>query len=300
MAIYRIHRFSKLTGLSPHVIRAWEKRYDLVSPTRGKNRYRQYTDEDVKFFRYLKEEVDKGQAIGALAELGRKELLKRSKVALIELSQVEAPADQLVLELISAVQQHALDVFERKLNGALAVIPFEEALQRFLFPLLERVGDLWHEGKISVAQEHYVSNLVKQKVFSAMNQLRVIENGPKVVVACPQNELHSIGAMTVAYLCASRGCRTHYLGPRMPIDELAGYCDALRPSIIFFSITMRPSDEEAESLASALAAQLTRISPVGIGGQGVVDYESVFEKEKIVVFRTLRDVEIHLLTLTNH
>ena len=298
MAIYRIHRFSKLTGLSPHVIRAWEKRYDLVSPTRGKNRYRQYTDEDVKFFRYLKAEVDKGHSIGTLAELGLEELLKRSKVASVEVPQVEAPAEQLVSELTRIVQQHALDAFEQKLNGALAVIPFEEAMHRFLFPLLERVGDLWHEGKMSVAQEHYVSNLVKQKVFSAMNQLRVVENGPKVVVACPQNELHGIGAMSVAYLCASRGCRTHYLGPRMPIDELADYCEAIRPAIIFFSMTMRPSDEEAESLASALATQLTRICPVGIGGQGVVDYESVFEKEKISVLRTLRDVEIRLLTLT--
>ena len=299
MAIYRIHRFSKLTGLSAHVIRAWEKRYDLVSPTRGKNRYRQYTDEDVTFFRYLKGEVDKGHSIGALAELGREELLKRSKVASVESPQVEPPAEQLVFELTTAIQEHEINVFERKLNGALAVIPFEEALKRFLFPLLERVGDLWHEGKISVAQEHYVSNLVKQKVFSAMNQLRVVENGPKVVVACPQNEMHEIGAMTVAYLCASRGCRTHYLGLRMPIDELADYCKAIRPAIIFFSITLVPSDEEAECLASALASQLSPICPVGIGGQGVIGHEPVFEKEKISVFQTLRDVEIRLLTLTS-
>ncbi len=298
MANYRIHRFSKLTGLSPHVIRAWEKRYDLVTPTRGENRYRQYTDEDVKFFRYLKAEVDSGQSIGALAELGRDELLKRSNLASIESPQVETPAEQFVLELTKAIQSHAFDLFERKLNGALAVIPFEESLQRFLFPLLEQVGDLWHEGHISVAQEHYVSNFVKQKIFSAMNQLRVVENGPKVVVACPQNETHEIGAMTVAYFCASRGCRTHYLGLRMPIDELAGYCEAVSPAIIFFSITLPLSHAEAERLANSLASKILPICSVGIGGQGVIDIEEIFEKEKISVLRTLRDIEIRLLTLS--
>ncbi|WP_447970910.1 MerR family transcriptional regulator [Nitrospira sp. M1] len=298
MPAYRIHRFSKLTGLTPHVIRAWEKRYGLVTPTRGKNRYRQYTDEDVRFFRYLKSRVDHGDSIGSLAELGREELLKRAQLASVEVIQVETPAEQLVSELIHAVQQHAFDVFERKLNGALAVIPFEEALHRFLFPLLERVGDLWHEGIMSVAQEHYVSNLVKQKIFSAMNHVRVNEHGPAVVVACPQNESHEVGALTVAYLCTSRGCRTHYLGLRMPINELVEYCRAIRPALILFSLTIRPSNEDAENLASDLEAQLLPICPVGIGGQGVIDYESVFEKEKITVFRSLKEVEIRLLSLT--
>ena len=69
MPLYRIHRFSKLTGLSTHVIRAWERRYGLVSPARGTNRYRLYTDEDVVLFRYLKSQVDQGMAIGELAEI---------------------------------------------------------------------------------------------------------------------------------------------------------------------------------------------------------------------------------------
>ncbi|GJL66715.1 MAG: MerR family transcriptional regulator [Nitrospirales bacterium] len=298
MATYRIHRFSKLTGLTPHVIRAWEKRYGLVTPTRGKNRYRQYTDEDVRFFRYLKLQIDGGDTIGLLAEFGREELLRRAQVALAEAAHTEIPAEQLVSELISAVQHHALVEFERKLNGALAVIPFEEALQRFLFPLLEQVGDLWHEGVMSVAQEHYVSNLVRQKIYSAINQVRVIEQGPTVVVACPQNESHEVGALTVAYLCASRGCRTHYLGLCMPIDELGEYCRAVRPAFMLFSLTIRPSDEEAGHLARDLAAQLVPICPVGIGGQGVMDHKSVFEKENITVFRSLKEFEIRLLTLT--
>jgi len=281
------------------VVRAWEKRYNLVSPTRGKNRYRQYTDEDVTFFRYLKREIDKGFSIGTLAELGREELLKRSKVSSIEMIQIEAPTEQLVQELTNAIQHHEQEVFERKLNGALAVIPFEEALQRFLFPLLERVGELWHEGVISVAQEHYVSNLIKQKVSSAMNQLRVIEQGPVIVVSCPESEMHDIGAQSVAYICAARGCRTSYLGHRMPIDGLKRYCAALHPSLILFSLTIISSEEEAERLARMLSEQLMSVSHVGVGGKGAIAHESVFQKENLSVFRSLKDLEICLLTLIN-
>ncbi|GJL49118.1 MAG: MerR family transcriptional regulator [Nitrospirales bacterium] len=281
------------------MIRAWEKRYDLVSPSRGKNRYRQYTDEDVRFFRYLKREVDKGFSIGTLAELGREELIKRSNVSSIETIQIEAPTEQLVQELTSAIQHYEQNIFERKLNGALAVIPFEEALQRFLFPLLERVGDLWHEGVISVAQEHYVSNLIKQKVSSAMNQLRVVEQGPVIVVSCPESEMHDIGAQSVAYMCAARGCRTSYLGHRMPIDGLKKYCAGLSPSLMLFSLTLVSSEEEAERLARMLSEQLRSTSHVGVGGKGAVAYESIFEKEKLSVFRSLKDLEIRLLTLTH-
>lgn len=81
--MYRIHRFSKLTGLSTHVIRAWEKRYGLVEPVRGANRYRLYNDEDVRLFRYLKTQVDQGMSIGQLAELGRGPLLEQAQRELV-------------------------------------------------------------------------------------------------------------------------------------------------------------------------------------------------------------------------
>ncbi len=297
MSTYRIHRFSKLTGLSPHVIRAWEKRYDLVSPTRGKNRYRQYTDEDVRFFRYLKGETDKGKPIGSLVEQGREELLARSKVAYVESNRVEPVAESLVAELVEAISSYDLNFFERKINGALAVIPFEDALQRFLFPLLEQVGDLWHKGTISVAQEHYVSNLVKQKIISAMNQLRIVEYGPKVVVACPQEEVHELGALTVAHLCAARGCRIYYLGLGLPIEELAEYCSAVGSSLMLFSLTAGVSDEVAENLAHALATEIIPLCSVGIGGQGAIVHASRFEKEKITVYRNIQELEIHLLSV---
>jgi DNA-binding transcriptional MerR regulator/methylmalonyl-CoA mutase cobalamin-binding subunit len=293
-----MHRFSKLTGLSPHVIRAWERRYGLVTPVRGTNRYRLFTDDDVGLIRYLKFQVDHGMSIGELAELGREKLQEQAQRVIVETHIVEPPpSERLVSELAQALQENDRAVFERKLNGALAVIPFEEALHRFLQPLQERVGQLWHDGILGVGQEHYASNHIKQKIFSAMNQFRTADEGPIVVIACPANEWHDIAAMTAAYLCRARGCRVHYLGANLPIPELATYCDRIRPACVLLSVTVAGSSDEARNLAQELAARILPMSPVGVGGQSVQAHTEIFLRENIIVFQDLKALDSFVFSL---
>ncbi len=297
MQTYRIHRFSKLTGLSTHVIRAWERRYGLVTPLRGPNRYRLYNDEDVRLFRYLKSQVDAGMSIGELADIGREELLKRTKQSLLETTGEPPPSERLIGELLEAVEQHDRARFERKLNGALAVIPFEEALHRFLLPLQEQVGERWHNGQINVAQEHFVSSQVKQKIYSAINQLPILENGPKIIVACPAQEWHEISAMTVVYLCRARGCRVHYLGPNLPIPELAKYCERIQPTFVLLSITVHRTVEEAKLLAVDLMRHVQPIAPVGIGGNCAQTHATLLIEENIRVFEDLKTLDAFVNSL---
>lgn len=299
MAMYRMNRFSKLTGLTPHVIRAWERRHHLVKPERGANRYRLYTDEDVVLFRYLKGEIEKGHSIGELAEVGREELLARAQLASVEPAHVDPLSERLLAELVEAIQENDRVTFERKLNGAVAVIPFEEAHQRFLVPLQERIGELWHDGSIGTAQEHYATHQVQQKVYSAMNQLRVVDHGPKVVVACPQDELHEIGAQLVAYLCTARGCRTHYLGANLPMDDLAHYCKQVCPSLTLLSLTILLSESEVETLARDLFHKVSTVSVVGVGGRGALPFSVIFERENIRVFQSLKQLEAYLFTVSS-
>lgn len=299
MPLYRIHRFSKLTGLSPHVIRAWERRYGLVTPARGTNRYRLYTDEDVELFRYLKSQVDHGMTIGELAGLGREKLREQAQQEFVDNHREPPPSDRLVLDLTQALKENERVTFERKMNGALAVIPFEEALHRFLLPLQERVGQLWHDGILGVGQEHYASNQIKQRIFSAMNQFRIPEEGPIVVLACPANEWHEIAAMAVAYLCRARGCRVQYLGANLPIPDLAVYCERIRPTCVLLSVTMVESADYARMLAKELADRIVPLSPVGVGGQGVQAHAEVFLGEDIMVFQDLKALDSFVFSLTH-
>ena len=124
---------------------------------------------------------------------------------------VDNTFNRLLRELLSALEPFDRVRFEKRLNGAVAVVPFEEALHGILLPLQEQVGQLWHDGHVNIAIEHYVTKQIQQKIFSAMNQLPVAEFGAKVVVACPPGEEHDIAALAVAYRCRVRGCRVYYL-----------------------------------------------------------------------------------------
>lgn len=300
MNAHRIHRVAKLVGLSKDVIRVWERRYGLVKPLRSANRYREYTDEDVALLRFLKEELDGGQTIGALALEGRESLLQRMRSSAVQPVQELKPHEHLLDELVSLLDPLNKLRFERKLNGAVAVIPFEEAIQRILLPLQRRVGELWHEGRVNVAVEHYVTKIVQQKLFSVINQLPVMESGPRVVIACPEGESHEIGAQAVAYLAATRGCQVYYLGPNLPRADLLAFCERIKPDLVMLSLTEIKSNEAAAHLLDQLAF-LSVKWPVALGGQGARTIEHrLLQERKIELLDDLTALQHRIVTLVSN
>ncbi|UVT15893.1 MAG: cobalamin B12-binding domain-containing protein [Nitrospira sp.] len=296
MNTHRIHRVSKLVGLSRDVVRVWERRYGLVKPLRSANRYREYTDEDVALLRFLKEELDRGQTIGALAVEGRDALLNRMRISSTPKRQDLSPHNSLLEELISRLDPLDKTRFEQQLNAAVAVIPFEEAVQRILLPLQRRIGELWHEGRVTVAVEHYVTKVIQQKLFAVMNQLPVNEFGPRVLVACPEGEFHEIGAQAAAYLAAARGCHVYYLGPNLPISALQTFCERVKPDLVLLSLTERQSDETTNKLLDELKG-LSASWSVAIGGQGARVIEHLLERSGVQLLDDLAALHNRLAIL---
>ena len=291
MNTHRIHRVAKLTGLSKDVIRVWERRFGLLKPTRGANRYRNYSDEDVALLRFLKEQLDAGGSIGELAKLGREELLGQARVSAPQVSFVDNTFSRLLRELLSTLNPFNRVIFEKRLNGAVAVVPFEEALHGILLPLQEQVGQLWHEGHVDVALEHYVTKQIQQKIFSAMNQLPVAEFGAKVVVACPPDEEHDIAALTVAYRCRVRGCRVYYLGANVPVASLANLCGKVEPDLTIISFPLALSDDKAAELVRALADEVSPVSNLAVGGHGAIAMRHLFVKSNIEIVEDFADLD---------
>ena len=264
---HRIHRVAKLTGLSKDVIRVWERRYGLVKPSRSSNRYREYSDEEVALLRFVKAQMEQGATIGSLAAEGHDSLVARMRVATPVSAEDQKPHEHLLDDLMGSLDPLDKAGFERRLNGAVAVIPFEEAVQRILLPLQRRIGDLWHQGLLDIAVEHYVTKIVQQKLFSVMNQLPVNEFGPRVLIACPEGETHEIGAQAVAYIAATKGCHVYYLGPNLPSSDLVTFCEKIKPDLVLLSLTeIKPEDAALQQLKE-LEQLATRWS-VAVGGQG--------------------------------
>jgi len=291
MNTHRIHRVAKLTGLSKDVIRVWERRFDLLQPTRGANRYRQYSDEDVALLRYLKEQLDAGGSIGELSKLGREELLGRARASAPRLSFIERTFGRLLQELLSTLDPFDRVTFEKRLNGAVAVVPFEDALHRILLPLQEQIGLLWHEGQVTEALEHYVTKQVQQKIFSAMNQLPVAEFGAKVVVACPPGEEHDIAALTVTYRCRVRGCRVYHLGANVPLASLASLCRAVEPDLTILSVPLVLAEARAAELLQTLVYDVRPVSPLAVGGHGALALRDLFENSQIEVLQDFDELD---------
>ncbi len=298
MNLHRIHRVAKLTGLSKDVIRVWERRFGVLKPTRGANRYRNYSDEDVALLRYLKEQLDAGGSIGDLARLGREELLNRLRSASPRASFIDNTFDRLLRELLSALDPFDRVMFEKRLNGAVAVVPFEEALHGILLPLQERVGQLWHDGHVNVAIEHYVTKQIQQKIFSAMNQLPVAEFGAKVVVACPPGEEHDIAALAVAYRCRVRGCRVYYLGANVPVAALTKLCHEVEPDLTIVSFPLAFPETTATEIIRALAQEVSPASHLTVGGHGAFAMREHFLKSHIDVLEDFAALDEKLEQLT--
>jgi MerR family transcriptional regulator, light-induced transcriptional regulator len=256
MNTHRIHRVAKLTGLSKDVIRVWERRFGLVKPSRSSNRYREYSDEEVALLRFVKALMEQGATIGSLAVEGHDALVARMRIATPVSAEEQKPHERLLDDLVGSLDPLDKAGFERRLNGAVAVIPFEEAVQRILLPLQRRVGELWHQGRLNIAVEHYVTKIVQQKLF-----------GPRILVACPEGETHELGAQAVAYTAAIRGCHVYYLGPNLPNSDLVIFCETITPDLVLLSLTEVRREAAALQQIKELELLATRWS-VAVGGQG--------------------------------
>src|SRR5688500_4078097 len=296
MNTHRIQRVAKLTGLSKDVIRVWERRYGLVRPLRSSNRYREYSDEEVALLRFVKAQMEQGATIGGLASEGRSSLIARMQVATPIVPEGQKSHDRLLDELMGSLDPLDKAGFERRLNGAVAVIPFEEAIHSILLPLQRRVGEHWHEGRLNIAVEHYVTKIIQQKLFSVMNQLSVNEFGPCVLIACPEGESHEIGAQAVAYLAATRGCHVYYLGPDLPASALKDFCERIKPDLVLLSLIEMKSDAFARQLLQKLEPISARWT-VAVGGPGALANEEAFLDSKVTVIHDLVALHSRLMGL---
>lgn len=277
----------------------WEKRYRLLSPERGPNRYRLYKEQDIDLLKFLVEEIKQGHSIGELASLGKDEILARVRERREEEPE-SLPRDQILMELEKYLLPLDPLAFEKRLNDLMVLLPFDEVFTRILVPLQIRVGELWFEGKLDISIEHYVTAQVKQKLFTAMNMIGIEQHGPKVLIVCPPWELHEIGAQVLAYFCATRKCRVIFLGANLPLANLIHFSSLTKPDVVILSFTSDISESKARVFFTELSHQnSTNKSPVWVGGQGIRGVESAFEKANIKIVNDLEILEKLLTELTS-
>lgn len=266
-AKYRVGMVSKMTGLSTHTLRMWEKRYVAVLPKRTEAGGRLYTDADVERLRLLRELVEAGHSIGGIAKLSDPDLRHMATSSPAPPSQ---PTVQHLPELCSrvmkAIEQLQIQDAEQMLSRAALSTEPSEFLQKVVAPVLVEIGDRWQRGELRIAHEHAGSTVMRGLLFSLMRLYPAGNSRRRAVIATPAKEDHELGALMVAMLAAMHGWSVLYLGPDLPAEEIAYAVTDTHADLLMLSITnLKPKDAQRE-IAAVEAAIPERVK-VLVGGR---------------------------------
>jgi DNA-binding transcriptional MerR regulator len=231
MAEYKIKDLEALTGIKAHTIRIWEKRYNLISPERTDTLIRTYTDEDLTNLLSVALLNKNGIKISKIVDMGKEQISK--KVWDLKFSKNEnSSQEKLILALIELDE----DLFRNTLQSLIDSVGLEETFASHLIPFLDRIGIMWIVGTIHPAQEHFISNLIRQKVISEIDKLSVPNNDIKpVMLYLPEHEWHEISLLYYQYILRRNGINTVYLGQSLPYDSLLLTIEKLAPRALVTS-----------------------------------------------------------------
>ena len=218
MAVYSIKDLEKLSGIKAHTIRMWEKRYNLIDPHRTNTNIRYYTDSDLKKILNVAMLNRQGIKISNIARLNDLEM----KEEVIRVSRSDHPHDTMVDSLIISMIDLDAYKLEAIIDKSISKIGFRSTVTEILYPFLHKVGILWQSGDVNPAQEHFVSNLIRQKIISATDQLASTFNpkAKKFLLLLPEGEWHEIALLFAQYLLKESNHEVIYLGQSVPYSDV--------------------------------------------------------------------------------
>lgn len=292
---------SQLTGLSPDILRAWEKRYQVVRPVRGPRGTRLYSGDDVAHLRLLAGAVAAGRSIGDVARLDRGEL-EQLVASRIEPAAHDAPttaADPGAAVVAQALE--AIELFDslrlhRLLADALVGLGIARFVDRIAMPLLREVGELWGRGQLSVADEHLVSGVLRG-LLSGVLHTRGPNDGPRILIAMPGGEQHEFGGLVAALIAANAGLDVIYLGANTPGADIADAAERCGARMVLLGIVNAENSDRAVGEVRALTARLPITTDVALGGSAAADVAARVGISSVRVFATLDAVRAEVVRL---
>jgi MerR family transcriptional regulator, light-induced transcriptional regulator len=218
MAQYSIRDLEKLSGIKAHTLRIWEKRYNLVEPKRTVTNIRYYDDEDLKRILNVALLNRNGIKISHIAELDESEISCKISELAREHPETTDQIDKLIVSMIELDQKK----FEKIISKSSIQNGFEETILHLVYPFFEKIGILWQTGVVNPAQEHFVTNLIRQKLIVAIDKLTDTEkqNAPQFIMYLPEGELHEISLLFYYYIAKKKGIKVIYLGQSVPFKDL--------------------------------------------------------------------------------
>ena len=266
---YQIAAVARMTGLSVDSLRAWERRYEIVVPERDAAGIRQYTPEQVARLALAREATELGHPIRRVAALEDVEIRRLLDAANRDRPSPESPPAQsaaaVVEEILAALRVYDIARVESLLSSGAMLLTPEAFVIDVLSVLMHSVGVLWELGRLSIAQEHIVSSLVRDFI-GTLTRLRPPAGEETMLFATPPGELHEFGIFLAATLAAMRGVRVQLLGTSVPAEELLDAASHLTPRIVVLGIAQSEDTSNFAEYVAHLDRKLPRSVQLWVGG----------------------------------
>ncbi len=236
MPNFSIKDIESLTGIKGHTLRIWEQRYGIIKPKRTETNIRYYDDDDLKFLLSISILNEHNFKISEIAKMTEAEISE----AVLKLTTVTGEFSNQIKTIISATMMFDELEFHSKLNGFIAEYGLEETYIKILLPFLVEVGILWQVGSIQPSHEHFVTNIIKQKLFASIDS-QIGNKGDckkKFLLFLPETETHSLSLLFANYVIRSRGHDVIFLGQEVPLEDLKNAFKNEAPDYIYTTATI--------------------------------------------------------------
>jgi MerR family transcriptional regulator, light-induced transcriptional regulator len=283
-ALHPIGVVARRTGLSLHVLRAWERRYGVVDPVRTAGGQRLYSDADIARLRLLRAVTDAGRNISqvALLPLDELERLATQDTRQGEARPAVAEAEEYRARCLAAAERMDGDAVHGALMRAVVSLRPTEFLGDVLMPLLHEVGQRWHAGRLSPAQEHVVSVSARRVVSWLLDAYDAPVEAPVLLVTTVAGEQHEFGALMVSIVALDMGWRVSYLGPSLPAEHVAMAARRVGASAVALSVVNTGDDSAVDEVREVRVALPATVQVV-VGGAGAAARRAYLEEAGAVV-----------------
>ena len=307
-SFYAIRYVSQRTGLTPHVIRAWEKRYRAVVPHRSPKNRRLYSEDDVQRLELLKKITDIGHTISQVAQLDSTELLDlaqrettvgtRTRENDGRLLQQTAGNDYLKA-CLSAVLNLDPDSLEHACDQAAIDLTRPALLKDVIVPLFEKIGNLWRNGSLKIVNEHMATSVTRTFLLNMLRATEISYSAPGIVIATTVGQWHDVGALAVALTAAENGWRPVYYGPNLPAEEIAASTKQSAARAVAISITHLLDQHPLIDELRKLRRYVGRDVALFVGGRAVADHTRILEEVNVQYIKDIDQFIEELNSLLN-
>ncbi|MDP6190165.1 MAG: MerR family transcriptional regulator [Gammaproteobacteria bacterium] len=268
LSTFPIRILAERTGVPPSTIRAWERRYGILEAPRTTSGHRHYNDQDVILIKRLQERLEQGSSISkAIRELDSWQQDEERHQQRVEVSQ-NLQWQSLVAKLLQAIgcfDDQQLDLFYQQ---ALSLYSIDIVTDKILRPTLLALGERWPNGAASIAEEHFFSTYLRNKIGARLHHSPPT-SGPMLIFACVPGEHHELGSLLFALSAQNAGYRVLLLGANVPVDQIMPVVDKVQAAGVVLSMVTRPADlvlvQQLDQLAESAPI------PIMLGGVAASD-----------------------------